>query len=93
MPIAKVSEKGWVVIPKELRKKYGIKPGSRVNVVDWGESLVLVPIPDDPIAAFRGVWKGNGPSATEEIVEEHRREREREDADIVYWMGRDGDNE
>jgi len=90
MAIMKVSEKGWVVIPKELRKKYGIRPGSKVSFVDLGGSVVLVPIPEDPIEAFRGIWKDDGSSWTEEIVEEHRRDREREEAKIAYWTERDG---
>ena len=28
-----VSEKGWIVIPAELRKKYGLLPGTEVQVI------------------------------------------------------------
>src|SRR5213594_2004563 len=31
-----VSEKGWVVIPADLRKKYNLHPGAEVSVVDYG---------------------------------------------------------
>jgi len=93
MPMAKVSEKGWVVIPKELRKKYGIKPGSQVSFVDLGGTLYLVPIPEDPIEAFRGIWKDDGPSWTEEIVERHRVERAQEEAELAYGTEHDRDNE
>jgi AbrB family looped-hinge helix DNA binding protein len=31
-----ISEKGWVVIPAELRRKYALKPGSTVQIVDYG---------------------------------------------------------
>jgi AbrB family looped-hinge helix DNA binding protein len=74
-----VSSKGWVVIPQELRQRYGLKPGTRVEIVEYAGVLSIHPIPDDPIAAARGMLKG-GSSMTAEIVEEHRREREREDA-------------
>jgi AbrB family looped-hinge helix DNA binding protein len=93
MPIAKVSEKGWVVIPKELRKKYGIKPGGRVHLVDLGERLYIMPVPDDPIAAGYGMFKDDGPSWTAEIVEQHRREREAEEAEIAHWAGGVRDSE
>jgi AbrB family looped-hinge helix DNA binding protein len=33
-----VSEKGWVVIPADLRKKYNLHPGAEVSVVDYGAS-------------------------------------------------------
>ena len=31
MTIHSVSNKGWVVIPAELRRKYGLKPGAEVR--------------------------------------------------------------
>ena len=84
MPVAKVSEKGWVVIPKEIRKKHGIKPGSKVTFVDLGDSIFLVPVPENPIEAFRGAWEDRGPS-TDDIVDEHTREREQEEAKFADW--------
>ena len=34
MTIATVSSKGWIVIPKEIRDRFGIKPGDKVQVID-----------------------------------------------------------
>ena len=73
-----VSAKGWVVIPKPLREKYGLEKGTRVQVVDQGDLLVLVPLPPDPEDALHGMLKG-GPSLTEERLAERARERARED--------------
>ena len=78
MHTVKVSTKGWVVIPKALRDKYGLKEGSRVQVVEYGDVLVLVPLPEDPIGALYGALAG-GPSLTEELLAERAREREREE--------------
>ena len=72
-----VSAKGWVVIPAELRKKYGIKPGSRLRFVDYGGALELIPVPDDPIEAAAGMLKG-GKSLSEALIAEHRRELDNE---------------
>jgi AbrB family looped-hinge helix DNA binding protein len=47
--VLKVSQKGWVVIPAELRKKYNLEPGSEVYVVDCGGVLALVPAHENPI--------------------------------------------
>lgn len=91
MWIGKVSAKGWVVIPKELRKKYGLKPGSLVNFVDWGENIAVMPIPENPVAALRGMLTASGTSGTEELLRERALDREREEAKIAYWMKRDGD--
>jgi AbrB family looped-hinge helix DNA binding protein len=73
-----ISSKGWVVIPAELRKKYGLKPGDAVNVIDYGGTLALVPALDDPVQAARGLLAGPE-SLTAELVDEHRREVERDE--------------
>lgn len=77
MSAARVSTKGWVVIPKDLRKKYGLTPGSVVEVVDYGGILAIVPVPENPIAAMHGRFaQVPDRRLTEELIEEHRRERE-----------------
>ncbi len=72
-----LSSKGWVVIPASLREKYGLKPGSEVQVVDYGGVLSIVPVYPDPVAAGVGLLKGSD-SLTRLVVEEHHDERERE---------------
>lgn len=69
----KISSKGWLVIPADLRRKYRLQPGTRVTVVDYGGVLSLVPIDDDPIASSAGTLRGRT-SLTQAIVEEHRAE-------------------
>lgn len=39
--ITKVTEKGQVVIPKEIRDKMGFKEGTRLIVVASGDAVVL----------------------------------------------------
>ena len=73
----KISQKGWVVIPAAMRKKYGLEPGAKLQVVDYGGVLAIVPTFDDPIHAGAGILKGGKP-LTQAVVEEHRQERERE---------------
>lgn len=36
-----VTRKGQTTIPKELREKYGLKEGTRLDVVDTGEGALL----------------------------------------------------
>ena len=52
-----ISQKGWVVIPAELRKKYHLKPGMEVIMVDYGGVLSIVPARQDPIKQGRGLLK------------------------------------
>jgi AbrB family looped-hinge helix DNA binding protein len=77
MAAATVSSKGGVVIPAPFRKKYGLRPGTRVQVVDYGGVISLHPVLNDPIKQARGSLKG-GPSLTAALLREHAKERERE---------------
>jgi AbrB family looped-hinge helix DNA binding protein len=73
-----VSAKGWVVIPKSMRDRHGLKKGSRVQVLDYGQILAIVPLPDDPIEALHGMFEG-GPSLTADLLTERERERAKEE--------------
>ncbi len=75
--VATISQKGWVVIPKALRERYGFQPGAKVAFVEYGGMLALVPVPEDPVAAMYGML-ADGPSLTEELLAEHRAEKIRE---------------
>ena len=70
--------KGQIVIPSKLRRKYGIKAGTRIAVMDEGERIVLQPITRAYIHSLRGIMKGTG--ALKILEEERRNDREREDA-------------
>ncbi len=72
-----ISQKGWVVIPAELRRKYQLTPGTKVQIVDYGGVLSIVRVSDDPINDGAGMLKG-ADSLTDAIVEEHRQDRELE---------------
>lgn len=81
MTVATVSAKGWVVIPKAFRKEFNLKPGTKVRFVAYAGGLHLVPIPDDPIKAMRGMFAG-GPSMTDELLAEHQKELAREEGKL-----------
>lgn len=73
-----ISNKGWVVIPAELRKKYNLFPGTEVVIVDYGGVLAIIPALKDPIKQGRGMLKGL-PSLTEDLLKERTQERSREE--------------
>ncbi|WP_434074280.1 AbrB/MazE/SpoVT family DNA-binding domain-containing protein [Moorella naiadis (nom. illeg.)] len=56
--VARISRKGWVVIPKELRQRYNISPGAKVVFAERDGSLFLTPVPPDPIASGKGLLRG-----------------------------------
>ncbi|GIK42504.1 MAG: hypothetical protein BroJett011_63370 [Chloroflexota bacterium] len=66
-----------MVIPVELRKKYGLTPGAQVQVVDYGGVLALVPLPENPIREAVGMLKGSS-SLVQALLNEHAQEIARE---------------
>ena len=80
METAKVSAKGWIVIPAALRRKYHIEPGDAIEVVDYGGVLSLVPAEGNPVRDGRGALRGKkglGPALLKERARERRRDRKR----------------
>lgn len=78
MPSVLTSAKGQVVIPKKERDRLGIKPGTRVIVTAVDDHIEIRPLPENPIEHFHGFFKG-GPSLTKALLDERRKEREREE--------------
>jgi AbrB family looped-hinge helix DNA binding protein len=75
-----VSEKGWVVIPKQIRERLGLKKGSKVDFVDLGGHVYFMPAIEDPIRYGRGLLKGRLTMA--DYMEEKRKERAEEEAEL-----------
>ena len=72
-----ISNKGWVVIPVELRRKYGLTPGAQVRVVDYGGVLALVPLLENPVQEAVGMLKGSS-SLTQALLNERVQDIARE---------------
>lgn len=77
MAVVTVSQKGWVVIPAELRHKYDWKSGDRVRVVDYGGVVSLVPVLSDPERDGLGALATPGRSLVKRLVRVRREERRR----------------
>jgi len=72
-----LSQKGWVVIPAKLRKKYQLKSGANLLVIDYGGVLALVPAFKNPVEDGAGLIKGQD-SLTVAIKREHLQELKNE---------------
>jgi AbrB family looped-hinge helix DNA binding protein len=81
-----ISQKGWVVIPAELRKKYHLIPGTEVVLVDYGGVLSIIPASADPIKQGRGLLKAL-PSLTEDLMKERTAELAREESGVKRHNG------
>jgi AbrB family looped-hinge helix DNA binding protein len=68
--------KGQIVIPAALRRKYGIKNGTKIIITDNGDSLCLKPVTEQYLKALQGSLKGKG--ALKALIEVRREEKERE---------------
>ena len=71
MKSVKVLAKGQVVIPASIRKKYGIQPGCKIQVFEYGNLIYLVPPSKDPIEEAMGCLPST-PSLSEEMLKEGR---------------------
>ncbi len=69
------TSKGQIVIPSVIRRKLGIKEGTRIQVElkEREGEIVLRPITRDYIRSKRGMFKGSG--LMKELMAEKRRER------------------
>lgn len=72
--ITKVSTKGQLVIPAEMRASLGLKPGTRVAVRLEGSRIVLEPVSEKLVDKLHGIFKG-GPSMADELQKERRSDK------------------
>ncbi|MBI5855710.1 MAG: AbrB/MazE/SpoVT family DNA-binding domain-containing protein [Nitrospirae bacterium] len=78
---SRVTKKGQITIPARLRRKLGIKPGTKVCFVECGSEIIFQPVTKEYIRSVCGMLKSDT-SVTEELLNERRKEREREEAKL-----------
>lgn len=69
-----LSKKGWIVIPNEIRKKYGLTKGKKVNIIDYGGVISIIPAVKDAIGESEGLFKGE-PSLTNALITERKKDK------------------
>lgn len=70
-----VTTKGQLVIPSKIRKKFGIKPGTRVNFFEEKDGIKIIPITPETIEANKG-FLGTGGKLLKALLEDKKKERE-----------------
>lgn len=69
MPTAKMTTRGRVTVPREIRERLGLRPGDRVEfrVTEGGEVVVEAAAVD--FRDLRGIFKWDGPPVSLEEME------------------------
>lgn len=81
MDAAYVTSKGQLVVPARLRRKYGIKPGTKICFIERNGEILLQPVTPGYIRSVCGMLKSET-SATEELLKERAKDKEREEAKL-----------
>jgi AbrB family looped-hinge helix DNA binding protein len=78
METAYVTSKGQLVIPVRIRRKLGIKPGTKICFVEREHEVLFQPVTKEHIRNLAGMLKTRT-SATAELLKERRLDKESEE--------------
>ncbi|TSC60992.1 MAG: AbrB family transcriptional regulator [Parcubacteria group bacterium Greene0416_14] len=70
MYTATISSKYQIIIPREVRGKFGLKPGQKIMFIPYNKTLQVVIVPS--IEKARGILKGINTDNIREEVDEER---------------------
>ena len=68
--LSTISTKYQIVIPREVREQFNLKPGQKVVFIPYNNSIRLVIVPS--IKEARGIFKGMNTENIREEVDEER---------------------
>ena len=77
---SKVNSKGQIVIPKQIRIKYGIKASTTIRWVQREDGLLMVPESGDPIFKARGMFKKSG--MLKKLMAEKKLDKKKENSNL-----------
>ncbi len=87
MEISYVTSKGQLVVPARLRRKYGIKPGTKVCFVERDHEIIFQPVTKEYIRSVCGILKSET-SMTKALLKERTRDKEREEVKFEKFRSR-----
>lgn len=76
---AVVSAKSQIMIPAQLRHKYGIKAGTKICFLERGREIILQPVTSEYFHSLVGMFKSKT-SMTKALLRERARDKKREEA-------------
>lgn len=70
-----ITSRGQTVVPAEIRRRFGLTPADGLEWLVEDNTIRVVPVRQDPVAAFRGQGKGGG---AKRLLAERKADRARE---------------
>jgi AbrB family looped-hinge helix DNA binding protein len=71
-----VTVRGQTAIPAAIRRRYNISPKTKLEWIDDGYTITVLPIPQDPIKALKGKFKDV--DLLKALLESRKEERKRD---------------
>jgi AbrB family looped-hinge helix DNA binding protein len=87
METAHMTSKGQLVVPAKLRRRYGIKPGTKVCFIERGNEILFQPVTKEYIRSVCGMLKSET-SVAEELLKERAKDKEREETKLEKLSAR-----
>lgn len=75
MEVAVVTSKGQIVIPAKIRKKYGIKNGSRIALIEKDEKIIMQPLDKEYFNNLAGILDEKG-KMLKSLIDDKKKEKE-----------------
>src|SRR5438105_2813885 len=84
-----LGEQGRIVLPKDVRARYGFKPGDRLRLERKDDGVMLRPAMDrhEALLRLRKEFRRLG-ITVDDLLRERRREAAREEREIRQYRGR-----
>jgi AbrB family looped-hinge helix DNA binding protein len=82
-----ITSKGQIVIPAKLRRRYGLKPGTKVYFIERDKEILFQPVTKEYLKSVHGMLTSET-SATQELLKERAKDKEREEARIEKYRSR-----
>jgi AbrB family looped-hinge helix DNA binding protein len=79
METSVVTAKGMITVPVGIRRKFGIKKGTKVAFIEQHGKLIMQPLNKDYFMKMAGILGTKG-KLLKALLEQRQEEREREDA-------------
>ena len=75
METSKITTKGQVVIPAKIRKRHGLKSGTKVTFIENGDDIIIKTLDKNYFKKLIGITSTKG-KALESLMEDKKIERE-----------------